>query len=131
MRVTLDDLQGSPQIQGNGHSVDQTSESATLRHCSPVPGPNRIRSRVCSRPRFRQTFQPFLGPGDSKKYDRTQTRTIAFLKAFTRRDRDSAPIRFGPALQSDRDDAPPERPAKIETGLVRYGSAQPEALSLC
>ena len=63
--------------------------------------PNGIRTRVWSRPRFRQTFQPFLGPGDSKKYDRTQTRTIAFLKAFTRRDQDSAPIRFGRALQFD------------------------------
>ena len=73
-----------------------------------------IRTRVWSRPRFRQTFQPFLGPGDTKNYDMTQTRTIAFLKAFTRRDQDSAPIRFGRALQFDRDDAPPERLAKIE-----------------
>ncbi len=34
MKVTPDDIQGSPQIQRNGHwdghSVDQTSESATL-----------------------------------------------------------------------------------------------------
>jgi len=33
---------------------------------------------------------------------------------LARQDQDSAPIRFGRALQFDRDDAPPERLAKIE-----------------
>ncbi|HEV2055674.1 MAG TPA: adenylate/guanylate cyclase domain-containing protein [Methylomirabilota bacterium] len=37
---------------------------------------------------------------------------------------------FERALQFDRDDAPPERVAKIEARLVRYGLAQPEAVSL-
>jgi class 3 adenylate cyclase/predicted ATPase len=37
---------------------------------------------------------------------------------------------FARALQFDRDDAPPERIAKIEAGLARYGVAQPEAVSL-
>lgn len=37
---------------------------------------------------------------------------------------------FERALQFDRDDAPPARLTKIEAALVRYGLAQPEALSL-
>ena len=37
---------------------------------------------------------------------------------------------FERALQFDRDDAPPERVAKIEAGLVRYGLAQPDTVSL-
>ena len=37
---------------------------------------------------------------------------------------------FERTLQFDRDDAPPERLAKIEAGLVRYGLARPEAVSL-
>jgi class 3 adenylate cyclase/predicted ATPase len=37
---------------------------------------------------------------------------------------------FERALQFDGDDAPPERVAKIEARLVRYGLAQPEAVSL-
>jgi class 3 adenylate cyclase/predicted ATPase len=37
---------------------------------------------------------------------------------------------FERSLQFDRDDGPPERFAKIQAGLVRYGLAQPEAVSL-
>jgi class 3 adenylate cyclase/predicted ATPase len=37
---------------------------------------------------------------------------------------------FERALQFDRDDTPPERVAKIEARLGRYGLAQPEAVSL-
>jgi class 3 adenylate cyclase/predicted ATPase len=37
---------------------------------------------------------------------------------------------FERSLQFDRDDAPPERFGKIEAGLVRYGLAQPEVVSL-
>jgi predicted ATPase/class 3 adenylate cyclase len=37
---------------------------------------------------------------------------------------------FERTLQFDRDDAPPERLTKLEAGLVRYGLARPEAVSL-
>ena len=37
---------------------------------------------------------------------------------------------FERALEFDRDDAPPERVAKIEAGLARYGLARPETVSL-
>jgi predicted ATPase len=37
---------------------------------------------------------------------------------------------FERVLQFDREDAPPARVAKIEAGLVRYGLAQPETVSL-
>ena len=37
---------------------------------------------------------------------------------------------FERAFKFERDDAPPERVAKIEAGLVRYGLARPETVSL-
>ena len=37
---------------------------------------------------------------------------------------------FERTLEFDRDDAPPERVAKIEAGLARYGLARPETVSL-